>query len=264
MKYTLISGVGYFPLQLLKIGPAIMHITKKLFCKTPRDYAELSTPVILEYAWLYGQPMIIFVITLTYSVISPFLLFSGSAYFLVGYFVNKYLMMYVYFRPYETVGLFWPMIHTRLVYGIYLLQITSIGVFIIKNRIYCATMVIPAVLFTYWGTALIKKSYPKNSKYLPVDFIDFQRKNPTAVEFNYLSISAEESHSKVQTPSSEHQTYFEDCADLQHLANPNNYTDHHQSTMSKFYGILDSSLSEYCSPAFTGVLPRLWLPKNED
>lgn len=45
------------------------------------DHAEANAPPMLNYGWVYPQALLIFTITLVYSVVSPLILIFGAAYF---------------------------------------------------------------------------------------------------------------------------------------------------------------------------------------
>jgi hypothetical protein len=45
------------------------------------DHAEANAPPMLNYGWVYPQALLIFTITLVYSVVSPLILVFGAIYF---------------------------------------------------------------------------------------------------------------------------------------------------------------------------------------
>jgi hypothetical protein len=45
------------------------------------DHAEANAPPMLNYGWVYPQALLIFTITLVYSVVSPLILVFGAGYF---------------------------------------------------------------------------------------------------------------------------------------------------------------------------------------
>lgn len=58
------------------------------------DYAELNAPPMINYGVVYPQAILIFVITLLYSVIQPLIVVFGAVYFGVGYVVYKYKLLF--------------------------------------------------------------------------------------------------------------------------------------------------------------------------
>lgn len=75
------AALGLMFLQLLNLGPLFSLAWSRLFAKTPRDHAEANAPPMLNYGWVYPQALLIFTITLVYSVVSPLILIFGAIYF---------------------------------------------------------------------------------------------------------------------------------------------------------------------------------------
>jgi len=46
-----------------------------------KDHAEANAPPMINYGWVYPQALLIFTITLVYSVVSPLILVFGAIYF---------------------------------------------------------------------------------------------------------------------------------------------------------------------------------------
>ena len=58
------------------------------------DFAELNAPPMINYGVVYPQAILVFVITLLYSVIQPLILVFGAVYFGVAYVVYKYKLLF--------------------------------------------------------------------------------------------------------------------------------------------------------------------------
>ena len=65
-----------------------------LDANTCTDYAELNAPPMINYGIVYPQAILVFVITLLYSVIQPLILVFGTIYFGVAYVVYKYKLLF--------------------------------------------------------------------------------------------------------------------------------------------------------------------------
>ena len=109
LSYVLLSGVGIMPLQLVQLAVILPRWFYRIFLtRTPRgrplspcfsqgiraetdlvDFAELNTPPIISLGTVYPQALLIFLMCLTYSVISPLILLFGTIYFGMGYLVYK-------------------------------------------------------------------------------------------------------------------------------------------------------------------------------
>lgn len=99
------------PLQLLNLGIIIPSAVMRLFVtRTPRgafilslplcgtnqspDFAELNAPPMVNYGVVYPQAIIVFVMTLLYSVVQPLIVIFGAIYFGVAYVVYKYKLLF--------------------------------------------------------------------------------------------------------------------------------------------------------------------------
>ena len=60
----------------------------------PVDFAELNAPPMINYGVVYPQGILIFVITLLYSVIQPLIVIFGAIYFGTAYIVYKYKLLF--------------------------------------------------------------------------------------------------------------------------------------------------------------------------
>jgi hypothetical protein len=92
---VLTLALGLMSLQLLNLGPLFSLGWARIFARTPRgmlmrthkrselmvDHAEANAPPMINYGWVYPQALLIFTITLVYSVVSPLILVFGAIYF---------------------------------------------------------------------------------------------------------------------------------------------------------------------------------------
>ena len=58
------------------------------------DFAELNAPPMINYGVVYPQAILMFVITMLYSVVQPLIVIFGAIYFGVGYIVYKYKLLF--------------------------------------------------------------------------------------------------------------------------------------------------------------------------
>ena len=112
LSYVLLQALGIMPLQLLNLGVIIPRIFFRIFItRTPRgvifytltgldpsdsrlDFAELNAPPMINYGVVYPQAILVFTITMLYSVIQPTILIFGALYFGIGYVVYKYKLLF--------------------------------------------------------------------------------------------------------------------------------------------------------------------------
>lgn len=58
------------------------------------DFAELNAPPMINYGVVYPQAILMFVITMLYSVVQPLIVIFGAIYFGVAYVVYKYKLLF--------------------------------------------------------------------------------------------------------------------------------------------------------------------------
>lgn len=66
------------------------------------DFAELNAPPMINYGVVYPQAILMFVITMLYSVVQPLIVIFGAIYFGVGYVVYKYKLLFGAFESLES------------------------------------------------------------------------------------------------------------------------------------------------------------------
>jgi hypothetical protein len=82
-------------MDLLLLGELIVRYFNHLFlCESPREYAENRAPSSFNYGTSYPVPLLVFVVVLEYSCISPLILLFGTFYFSYTYLVYKYQFLY--------------------------------------------------------------------------------------------------------------------------------------------------------------------------
>jgi len=74
------------------------YFLRVFFANTPRDFAEDSTPPLIDYGRELPPVALIFVIVLVYSSLTPIILLFGTIYFFFGYICYKYLLLFGMFN----------------------------------------------------------------------------------------------------------------------------------------------------------------------
>ncbi|KAF9135176.1 hypothetical protein BGX30_011642 [Mortierella sp. GBA39] len=171
INYTILRGIGLFPMQLLQLADIVNLAIQKMFSRTPRDYAESRAPPELPYGVVYSNATLAFVVILIYSCIKPMILVFGVIYFAVGYLVFKYQLLYVYFHPNESGGQIWPMVYNRLTLGLVTFQLTMLGLFMLKQAYFFGILLAPlpagTVWFWYWTT----NAYYLTARHIPLELM---------------------------------------------------------------------------------------------
>lgn len=123
----ILQGIGMFPFKLLLVGSMIGFPFVKRKAKTPRQRKDLYSPPIFNFGLQLPQPILILIITLVYSVLSTKILVSGLAYFLIGFYVYKYQLVFATDHLPHSTGQVWPLIYRRVIVGLLFFQLTMAG-----------------------------------------------------------------------------------------------------------------------------------------
>ncbi|WPK25140.1 hypothetical protein PUMCH_002443 [Australozyma saopauloensis] len=156
VDYIILQGLAMFPVKLLQIGDfVILNIVAKLFFfknfffRTPRDYRFFYyTPPMFDFGLQLPQHILIFIIILIYSVVSTKIVASGLVYFLLGYFVYKYQLIFSFVHAPHSTGKVWPMIFRRLIFGIVIFQLFMCGTLALEGAILLSILCTPLFLVT--------------------------------------------------------------------------------------------------------------------
>ncbi|KAJ8328094.1 hypothetical protein QVD99_000614 [Batrachochytrium dendrobatidis] len=138
INYVMLQGAAVYPAQLLLAAPLILTWVSRFSPwsrDTPRQVSNAYYPSILtciNYGIVYPGPIMIFVIGIVYAPISPLILPFCSLFFAMGYFIYKYMLMYVHLPRYESKGVAARLAVNRCLVGLVIMQFTMMGLLGIK------------------------------------------------------------------------------------------------------------------------------------
>ncbi|KAI0093708.1 DUF221-domain-containing protein [Irpex rosettiformis] len=251
-------GIGLMPLQLLNLGVIIPRMFYRMFItRTPRDFAELNAPPMINYGVVYPQAILIFTMTLLYSIIQPLILIFGAVYFGVAYVVYKYKLLFVFYKPYESQGQAWPITFARLIWGVIIYLVFMSGIFILRKSFILSTLLVPllgGVLIWAWYT---DKKFKPLSKYVSLSSVFEVQRGADTADVARLRTG----HPVTWSQSNlNHRRYAQNDETL-YVAPEDERTDYSQPPMANWYtGVLNTGKRRYGHPALNGVLPQPWLP----
>ncbi|KAH8827533.1 hypothetical protein DL96DRAFT_1599355, partial [Flagelloscypha sp. PMI_526] len=258
LSYVILQGLGIMPLQLLNLGVIIPRIMMRMFVtRTPRDFAELNAPPMINYGTVYPQAILIFVITLLYSVVQPLILIFGAIYFGIAYVVYKYKLLFVFYKPYESQGQAWPITFVRLVWGIIIFLIFMAGYFALKSAVITSGLVLPLLVGILFWSWWIYKSYHPLGKYVATSSVYEVERGVESTEVTRFRAG----HPVTWSQSNLMRRRYAQNDDTLYVAPEDERTDYSQPPMANWYhGVLNTGKRRYGHPALNGVLPEPWLP----
>ncbi|KAI0063663.1 DUF221-domain-containing protein [Artomyces pyxidatus] len=258
LSYVILQGLGIMPLQLLNLGILIPRALYRLFVtRTPRDFAELNAPPVINYGAVYPQAILIFVITLLYSIAQPLILIFGAVYFGVAYVVYKYKLLFVFYKPYESHGQAWPITFTRLIWGVLIFLIFMSGNFILNRSFVLSSLVAPLIIGTLAWSWYIDRAFRPLSQYVSLSSVfEVQRGEETE---DVVRLRA--GHPVTWSQSNLNRSRYAQNDETLYVAPEDDRTDYSQPPMANWYsGVLNTGKRRYGHPALTGILPTPWLP----
>lgn len=205
----ILQGIGIFPYKLILLGNLLKFSFGSLFwCKTPRDYLKLYKPPVFNFGLQLPQPILILIITVIYSVVSTKILTAGLIYFVIGYFVYKYQLLYACVHPPHSTGKVWPLVFRRVILGLLLFQFTMVGTLALEKEYTYATFLTPLPLLTIACLWKFQKSYIPLSIFIALRSIEDNTENLNAQEIPQTLENPDE-HYKTLDERRELNTKFE-------------------------------------------------------
>eukprot|EP00798_Chlamydomonas_sp_ICE-L_P013783 gene13783-19691_t len=138
---------------------------------TERDKAFLYAPTSVRYGAEFGNVLGVFLIGLAFSVISPIIPVICVFVFIMMWLLWRYTLLYVYIRKYESGGLMWPFLFTRLVYFMLITVFFTTCVFIVKKayvQAFLLLLLAPLGLLNY--TRYINLRFQQGIGTLPLSY----------------------------------------------------------------------------------------------
>jgi hypothetical protein len=177
INFIILQGLGLFPFRLLEFGSVAMYPIQFLSAKTPREYAELSTPPTFSYGFSIPQTILIFIICVVYSIFpsSWLICLFGLVYFFLGQFIYKYQLLYAMDHQQHSTGRAWPMICSRVFIGLVVFQLAMIGVLALRRAITRSLLLVPLLGVTVWFTYVFARTYEPLMKFIALRSIDKDR-----------------------------------------------------------------------------------------
>lgn len=170
ITFVMLQSTNQSGQAMLQLVPYILSYIMPMFATTPRDiYTQKRTCPNVNLGTLIPAQTIIFVLGLEYGVISPLILPFVCLFFVLQYFVYLYQFLYVYEIPFETAGRAFPRAIRHVYIGLFISQLTLIGLFAIRSGargqmgLMIATLICTAFALYYYDRA-----FKPLFKYLPV------------------------------------------------------------------------------------------------
>ena len=167
------------PIEFLRPYQTVtIQVMGKCMDKKRSTRRDLRTGVFyawpMLYGWCYPQLLMVLMIMLTYSCISPFLMPFCTLFFAFAYLMYKYQLLYVYINEYQSGGDMWYAVFDRSIISLLFSSVTLLGYLSIQlNETYLAgpfyfMLPLPFSVWYFWRYCDHK--FRKASMHLSLDF----------------------------------------------------------------------------------------------
>jgi len=133
IEYVMLKFAFLIINKLLRIDDVIIRWIKLKLAKSESDKLKVNHAPRADRAILLAWDMLVFQITLCYSIMYPFILIFGAAYFATAFFVHQYNCVYVFTKDYETEGSLWEATYHYFFISTIIFQLTMIGLLSISE-----------------------------------------------------------------------------------------------------------------------------------
>ena len=87
---------------------------------TPRQWIEWSAPPVMDYAVYYNYFLFYATVTLCFVTVQPLVVPITVFFFIIDYWLKKYLLLYVLITKNESGGVFWRILFNRFIFALIL------------------------------------------------------------------------------------------------------------------------------------------------
>ncbi|KAI9146505.1 hypothetical protein BKA69DRAFT_1045074 [Paraphysoderma sedebokerense] len=267
VNYMILHSLGVLPLSFLRLGEIIViNFKRRILCRTPRYYADIMTPPDLQFSRIAPIVVLLFVIGLTYSNITPLILPFTLLYFIMSYFYHKYCFLYVFVQKYETTGWILIMAIRYILVGTFIFQLLMIGILSLKLAFAQSISIIPLLFLTGIVALYFHRTYDKRAWNVPADiFKDLNQVDNLVLEQKrgQRKVYGDEetgvgSCSRMQTMDIEMGSE-ESVGSDDYVGEYDPLTDFKEPQL-QLGGVLSTRMASYQHPYLVGRLPQLWLP----
>ncbi|KAK9811621.1 hypothetical protein WJX72_007134 [[Myrmecia] bisecta] len=146
--YLLLNGLTIEPLKLLRVWGLLLFRIRTALSSTERAKARLWQNQYFSYGRDLPHHTIAILLGLAFCVVAPIIAPVALAYFLVTSIVNKYQMVYVFTKRYESGGKVWRQVFEQIIVSLIIFQLMMIGLMGLKGGLPQTLLTLPLLLFT--------------------------------------------------------------------------------------------------------------------
>lgn len=163
MTYIAFGALNVLPGELLQLVSLVVTTIKRKWLHASRslwdELAHLTHPVGLHE--LYNFPIVIFLASVTYSVVAPLVSLFALVFFALAYPVYVHQIVYVYQPTAHTGGTQWPVVCDCCIAALVVQELLLMGILGIKKAVLPAAFLLPLLVATIIVGLRFRKEYTK-------------------------------------------------------------------------------------------------------
>jgi len=180
ISYVSLRALLMIPFKLLFPHPAVLcwtlrNLLSKTYCCATRCNLTFRDKYVIwaPKSFLYGKETGIFLLIAMmgaiYAVSAPIILLFTAVYFTLAFIVFKHHLLYVYGRAYESGGIYWPILFTRIVVLLISMACLTGVQMIIKKALWPAIAVIPCPFLLLFFLSACNKKFHNQVNFVPLE-----------------------------------------------------------------------------------------------
>lgn len=178
MKYVLINAFLGSALGMLNIGRLLVRPFTMRNARTVREKRG-ADGIFAQYPFgkLYALCTMVSLISFVYSTIAPVICLVAFLYYCIAYLCTKHLLLYSHRPLFEGGGYLYRDAFTGLLIGLYVHQVSMIGIFILKLAAPQAMLATLSFAFSIWFTIYSRSAFLFRAKHgALIDHVEMREK----------------------------------------------------------------------------------------
>lgn len=170
ITYIMVDGWAGIASEILRLKPLVIFHLKSLFIvKTDRDREKAMDPGGVEFHETLPSLQLYFLLGIVYSVVTPILLPFILVFFALAYLVYRHQIINVYNQQYESVGAFWPHIHSRIIASLLISQLLLLGLLSTKKAANSTPLLVALPILTLFFHKYCKNRFEPAFRKYPLE-----------------------------------------------------------------------------------------------
>ncbi|XP_038893055.1 CSC1-like protein At1g32090 [Benincasa hispida] len=170
ITYIMVDGWAGIASEILRLRPLVIFHLKNLFMvKTERDRAKAMDPGSVEFPETLPSLQLYFLLGIVYAVVTPILLPFILVFFAFAYLVYRHQIINVYNQQYESVGAFWPHVHSRIIASLLISQLLLLGLLSTKKAANSTPLLVALPILTLFFHKYCKNRFEPAFRKYPLE-----------------------------------------------------------------------------------------------